>query len=137
MRKEGLPFPCGEAGCRESFNSKGAREMHRKAKHQTKVHSFEDLATVLKQREEATARRSRQQVPLALAVVALIASLASAGFYAALVRFGIEPAIVAMWGQTAALPWWAPMVCAQAFGLGTGLCILSLRPKTVAKIQQK
>lgn len=127
MRKEGLPFPCGE--CKESFISKGAREMHRKTKHQVKVHSFGDLADELKRRDEAKARRTRAGVPLTLAVVALIASLASAGFYAALVRFGIEPAIVMMFGKTAALPWWAPMVCAQVFGLGTGLCVLSIRPK--------
>lgn len=127
MRKQGLPFACDQ--CKQTFNSKGAREMHRKTNHQVRVHSFAEVADQLRER---TAPRPRQGVHLGRAVVALIVSLASASFFAALVRFGFQPLF-------AGIPWWGPMLAANLFGLGVGVSILAMRPKvakTVANKQQ-
>jgi hypothetical protein len=101
--------------------------MHKKTKHQIRVHDFASLADELKGRRGA---HQRAKVPVWLTVVALIASLASASFFAALVRFGFQPIF-------AGIPWWAPMLAANLFGLGVGLSIVAMRPKTVANKQQK
>ncbi len=92
MRKEGLPFPCGENGCRESFISKGARNQHKKAKHRIKVHSFGDLKDMIENKPNVVQagntssgwRRwlrtpSKQFLGVMVAVTLLVALAASLG----------------------------------------------------------
>lgn len=90
--------------------------MHQKDKHRVTVHSFAELAG---HRKPLVA-----VVPFWACMVALIVSMASAGFYALLVRFGFPLMNV---------PIWAPAVAAQVFGIATGFFVLLIFRRKIPK----
>lgn len=57
MRKADLPFVCED--CSKTFPSNAAKEMHRKAKHKVRVHSFGDLKDMIEKNPQIVPGGSR------------------------------------------------------------------------------
>lgn len=87
--------------------------MHRKSKHQVRVHDFASAAKAIQERQ---GERYRAGLSFWRACLGLAIGLLSAGFYAILVRFGVQPIYD--------LPVWAPALAAQIAGFLTGVCAL-------------
>lgn len=105
--------------------------MHRKTKHQVRVHDFASLAA------EMNKRKVIRQVSLRRAITAVVVALVSATGFAMLVRFGFEPMLKSSaMAIPIVLPWWTPMLAANLFGLTAGGCCLWTKAKTVANKQQ-
>ncbi len=107
--------------------------MHRKSKHQVRVHDFASAAKAIQERQ---VERSRAGLSWGRCVAVLVITLASATLYAVLSRVAIEQQMLKpLIGD---MPWWTVSVVANVAGFLTGMAAIGLlRPKTVANKQQK
>lgn len=125
MSKRELPFHCSL--CENRFNSRGDLKRHHNAVHVT-VRSFPEL--------KPYSEPYRPVVPLGLSILAVVVSLASASFFWALSGVAIEQQLVPaeVWGMWT---WHIGLLVSTVIGGLAGMFTLALRPKTVAKKQQK